>query len=120
MPVLVLLSWMAPAVGALGVSLHVALDHHGSHDGEPPATLPELARTADHEHHHDLAAEADHQHEARLEEPAPALRPIVYSVAVLPAPAVVEAIPAEPACLGSSPRRAPPDPLFTVHCSLLL
>lgn len=119
-PLLVLLAWMAPAVGAFGVALHVALDHHGRHDGDSPRAVSELARTAPLGHHHDLTVAVDHHHEARVEEPAPALRPMVASVAVLPAPAAVEAAPAEPACRGGSPRRPPPDPLFTVHCSLLL
>ena len=120
LPAVVLVLWMAPSLGALGIAVHLALDHHGPHDAGHAEEISELARTATHGHHHDLAAGTDHEHEARVDEPAPAIKPGSSPVAVLPAPAPARPSLAEPARRDVPPRRPPPDPLFATHCSLLL
>lgn len=120
LPVVVLGLWMAPSLGALGVAVHLALDHHGPHDAGHAEEISELARTATHGHHHDLEAGSDHEHEARVDEPAPAIKPGSSPVGVISSPASARPSLAEPARPEVPPRRPPPGPLFASHCSLLL
>lgn len=117
---LVLVLWTAPGLGALGLAVHLALDHHGPHDAGHAEELSKLARTATHGHHHDLEAGSDHEHEARVDEPAPAIKPGSSPVGVISSPASARPSLAEPARPDVPPRRPPPDPLFATHCSLLL
>lgn len=116
----VLLAWTVPAAGALGLSLHVALDHHAAHGGRCTSELSDLLRAAVHGHHHDTDAAPVHEHDVSVEAPAPAVRSVPLAAAV-PAPSASPppsraARPLRP----DSPRRAPPGPLFAAHCSLLL
>lgn len=120
---LIVASWLAPSVGALGVGLHLALDHRHHHvpgDGEHARELTDLLRTVAHGHHHDAEAIPDHAHEARLDGRAPAIRPAAASAAALVSPACAPAAPSPRTGLDAHPRRAPPPPLFTTHCALLL
>jgi hypothetical protein len=119
LPALVLLVWMVPGVAALGVGLHLTFDHRGPHQDEQAPDLAGLPHAATHGHHHDTAV-PDHEHHAAVDGFAPALRPSPAPVAMLAAPTSVSAPMARPATPASSPRRGPPDPLFTTHCSLLL
>ncbi len=118
--VLILACWMSPGVGALGVGLHLALDHHGSHGAEHGLETSDLVQAAAHGHHHDAQAVPDHDHDARVDGSALALRPSASSVAVLPAATCPEVALAGRPRSDGSPRRGPPVPLFTAHCSLLL
>lgn len=118
---LVLVLWTAPGLSALGLAVHLALDHHhGPHDAGHAEEVAELARAATHGHRHDLDAGADHEHEARVESSAPAVRSVSPPVAVLPSFASAAAPPTERGVLYGASRRAPPAPLFATHCSLLL
>ena len=117
---IVLLAWMAPGVGALGISLHLALDHHGHHGAEHELAVADLLGAAAHGHHHDADATPDHEHDARVSGSAVAPHLGASFVAVLPS------APADPTQGTEGPRperalrRGPPAPLFTAHCSLLL
>lgn len=132
--ILLLAFWLTPSVGSLAVGVHLALDHHaaehhapGHHatehhagDGERARAVAELLRTATHGHRHDPGVAPDHEHQARLDglarapvtPPDPAALP---SVATASEPTTGERSRAD-----LRPRRGPPLPLFTCHCSLLL
>ena len=111
---------MLPSVSALGVGLHVALDQHGHHHAEHTLEISELAQAATHGHHHDAEAAPEHDHDAKVEGSALTLRLSASLGAVLPAVASLRIEFAETLLFEGSPRRGPPVPLFTTHCSLLL
>ena len=118
--VLVLLVlWMAPGASALALSLHVALDHHGrEHQDDPLPHTDELILATVHGHHHaELASE--HEHSAALEK-TPTVRraPKVSTLAAGASNVVPASAPSD--TTDARLLRAPPDPLFCTHCSLLL
>jgi len=117
---LVLIVWMAPVAGAIGTALHVALEHHAPRHGDHPEEREGLAHGVAEGHHHDLDAAADHGHEARVCRLAPTVSSPAPAVAAVSPRPTTAAGGAEQAVLSPPPRRAPTDPLFTTHCSLLL
>lgn len=121
--VVILFGWLAPGVGALGIGMHLSSEHHGLHDldgAEHQREIADLVRAAIHGHHHDFCTTPDHHHDARFDAQAPAFRPGLSVVAVLPSPLAFLAALAERSKPERSPRRGPPTPLFTANCSLLL
>ena len=129
LPALVLALWITPSAGALAVGLHVAFehrydDHHHdaahSHDDDHAHDLSTQARDARHDHHHDAEAVPDHDHESIPSGFAPLLRPTPDLIAVLSATADTGASLSSRSALDRPARRAPPRPLFTAHCSLLI
>lgn len=116
----VLLAWTTPGVGAVGLYVHLAVDHQGAHDGDHDSEISDLLRAATHGHHHEAEAAPRHEHDVRLGAPAPVVRSVSLLVAVLPAWESPPTRLSARALLDGSPRRAPPDPLFAAHCSLLL
>ncbi len=117
---LVLTAWTLPGAGALAVGLHLTLEEHGPHGARHALEILDLAQAAAHGHHHDAEAAADHDHDARVDGPGPIVRPGHSGSAVLPAPTSLESVPPARSVQDGSPRRGPPVPLFTAHCSLLL
>ncbi len=129
----ILVFWVAPSVGALGLALHWAFErhgafdehgahqehgvpgHHGHHGGDHLLAISDLLQVVAHGHHHDSGTVPDHDHDARVDAFAPNLRPNASWVPVLPMPAshVIARVRSLPA-LGT------PIPLFTTHCTLLL
>lgn len=116
----ILALWMAPSAGALGVGLHVVLDHHGHPETEHPLGLSELARAAVHGHHHDAEPAPEHRHETIVDGASPVLRTSLSPIAILPAPGSPGTAPTDPSSLDRPSKRGPPTPLFTACCSLLL
>jgi hypothetical protein len=115
--VLVLVAaWLLPAAGAVWVQLHVALHHEGhEHAGAVDGTA---AVVVDHGGHRHVTPEPELPHPARRTQSAADAALAAPAVA---APATVLAastpqVPAHDLLL----RRAPPPPLFTSHCALLL
>lgn len=112
------------------MSLHLALEHHGtsehhgahheSHDAEHTRSMVDLVRVVTHGHHHDAEAVPEHDHDATVDDAASALRPSATGIALLPLPVAPGVALAERSLSGGSPRRGPPVPLFTSHCSLLI
>ena len=120
--VLVLVAaWLLPAAGAVWVQLHVALHHEGhEHAGAVDGTA---AVAVDHGGHQHLTPEPELPHPARRTQSAAdtALAAPAVAAPAVAAPATVLAasapqVPAHDLLL----RRAPPPPLFTSHCALLL
>ncbi len=118
--VAVLALWMAPNVTALGIGLHLALDHHGAHQLPHVHALSDLAQAASHGHHHPEADARDHQHEAIASAVGGRWKPESVPVAVLRARVASEGCLSPESLSPQRPRRAPPPPLFTSYCSLLL
>ena len=118
--VAILLGWLAPSAFALGVGLHLTVEHHGPHGASHEHELADLARAVTHGHHHDLEAMPDHDHDARFDGQARIPGPGPAFAAVLPASALPPETLAEGSRFDGSSRRGPPTPLFVSHCSLLL
>lgn len=115
--VLLLSSWQAPAIAALGLGLHLAHGHHAPEHASAQEAQLDLALAARHGHHHEPAV-APHDHTA-----------LRAAVAGVTAPATAADCPPQlgiPAALTASarPPAAPPPtgspPLFRTHCALLL
>ena len=115
-----LLGWLAPGAFALGVGLHLAVEHHGSHGAGHEHDLADLARSATHGHHHEHEAVPDHGHDATLAAQAGVPRPGLWAVAVLPTWPSPSVTLAEGSRFDDWSRRGLPTPLFFAHCSLLL
>ncbi len=116
----ILLGWLAPCVGALGVGLHLASEHHGGYGLEHEREIADLVEAATHGHHHDLETAPDHHHEARFDGQTPELRHALSVVAVLPGTPAISMTRVGRSSDGRSRRRGSPTPLFTATCSLLL
>ncbi|MEM7585537.1 MAG: hypothetical protein AAF560_19255 [Acidobacteriota bacterium] len=124
--ILALVLWMSPNLGAIGLGVHLALEHHdvadGHHDHGHHAEdcgFSALAEAATHGHHH-AAAAPEHEHESRIDASTPTLRPssqasALWLASVARGPVGSDSLPCD-----ASPRRGPPLALFTAHCSLLL
>lgn len=123
--VLILAFWMAPSAMALGLGLHMALDAHAvlehqHHEAEHTQALADLARAAEHGHHHDAEAVPDHEHEALVDGVSPVSRSGADLIATLPLPRSLGTSTAERSRPERPSRRGPPTPLFTANCSLLI
>ena len=118
--VAILLGWLAPSAFALGVGLHLTVEHHGPHGASHEHELADLARAATHGHHHDREAAPDHSHGATFDAPAGIHRPGLSAVAVVALPSSPAVTLAEGSRFDDWSRRGPPTPLFFAHCSLLL
>lgn len=118
--VLILALWVAPSVMALGVGLHAVLDDHHHHEAEHTHALADLARAAEHGHHHETQAAPDHEHEAIVDGASGVSRMSPQLVAMLPLPFSPATSLAERARPDRPSRRGPPTPLFTANCSLLI
>jgi len=118
--VAILSLWLAPAAAALGVGIHLAVEHHHPQALEHRQDIADLARLATHGHHHDLETAPDHRHLARLDGQAPSFRTRLDAVAVLPQAPSPRVAPVELASVSGSQRRGPPRAVLTANCSLLL
>ncbi len=106
------MTWLAPAVGMLGIVVHDDHDEHGHHE-----LALELAKAATHGHHHEAATPA-HDHSAVRPAAPAAATPGVCTAPLAP----LTVGPPTPAVSGLE-RRPPPTgspPLFRSHCALLL
>ena len=117
---LVLLAWTAPAMGALALTLHLALDHHGPRAGHHQSDVSELLWAAVHGHHHDVETGPVHEHDVRLDGGAPGVRTVSPPAADLPPSTYAPSGRSAKSLPDGSPRRAPPQPPFASHCSMLL
>lgn len=115
----ILAFWMSPSLGALGLGLHVILDHH--HDEtEHSHGASDLAQMALHGHHHDTEATPDHDHHLMVDGAVPLLRTHSSSPAMLPLLAPQGSFPVEASSCTCSTRPGATCPLFRTHCSLLI
>ena len=117
---MILAFWLAPGASALGVGLHVVLDHHSHGDEATRHALLSLARAAVHGHRHDLGTAWDHDHDVITVKRAPAPRPSASSIATLPLKHSLGAAEEQSSILGPTPQCRPPTLLFAAHSSLLL
>lgn len=123
--VLILASWVTPSVGALGLGLHLGLDHHGSHSAgshgaDHAREMSELVHMMMPGHHHDAEASSHHDHDLQVDVPPSTRKPRALSTTAMPAPAMVTASIVERLRAGGAPTRGGTTPLFTAHCALLL
>jgi hypothetical protein len=115
----VLVLWMAPAAGALALSFHLVLDHHGGGPvGQGPPDEDELVLATLHGHHH-AELTSEHEHTAALSK-SPTVRraPKVVGLVAGASNAIPASVPGD--TTDTRLLRAPPDLLFDTHCSLLL
>ncbi len=117
--VALVLAWLAPSAGAVGLCLHVAFEHDG-HDGDHRAEIVGLALNVAHVHRHDFCTVPHHHHGARLDAKVPHIKAGPSVLTTLLTTPTRLAAPVERSRIDRSRRRGPSKPLFTTHCSLLL
>ncbi len=114
----ILALWMAPTVGAVAVGVHVLYEHH-DHDTGHAVDLADLARSAEHGHHHESEAVPDHEHHLVF---APSPSVLVQGNAAAAGAIAInrpEFLTAYTLPVQRS-RWGPPASLFTTHCALLI
>ena len=114
-----LVSWMTPGIAALGMGLHVALDHHQASPADHARELSELIDAMSHGHRHPESAVPDHRHDLRLGSGIPALK-TSSKPAVLPTLDHSDRGRARESLTNATVRYGPPATLFATHSSLLL
>lgn len=118
---LIVVLWLAPGLGVVGVALHLSFETHGHGAGAGHShELKDLARAAAHGHHHDTEAAPDHEHDATVDGFDVIPRRLHSQPAAFAEPVFVIASLTERDRVERSPLPGPPRPLFTANCSLLL
>ncbi len=114
---LVMILWIAPMLGAVAVSFHVAFEHHGEHDD---GALPALVEMAVHGHHHEGAVLPHHQHEGIEGSGVRISTGLRATIAVSTRTSELALRVVDEIGLRGSSRRGPPPDLISRNCSLLL
>ena len=117
---LILVLWLCPSLGAVAIELHVALDHHGPHGQEPGSAKHERPDSLDHRHEMHLDSLTSRNQRATMASKPSAPKPDLSLSDSHSGEESVLIREFDRSRSEPTSRGAPPLPLFTKLCSLLL